>query len=343
MSYDLAVFGSEALLSGDVATRITNIRGLTADLDPDMTASCWSFRVFRGPKRIYSFTVEGPYEDSGEDTPETYAEMVVFGIKYRYDILIEGDGDASGVPSAQAFAKKLAKSVSGFAMDLQTDEVWPKPRKPAPSTDWYDSPDWSDEAKAEFEEKLRSVPGTGSGYLHSKAIRLQMAGELKGASELWLRVLDDTDEFVAMSSHNAALEGLGDIYAKENPELSAHYYRRLLAKDSLQMTTGMQAVKLAQVLITRGETSDLEEAAALLERWAEGPDDPFAVNNFRWNMAVIHLAQAIGDQDAARKAARRGLDLLGVGPQFPAQLCSQKCRGVHVNDETVDWLQQIAE
>lgn len=343
MSYDLAVFGSEALLNEDAATRITNIRGLTADLDSDMNGLPWSFRVFKGPKRTYSFTVEGPYEDNGEDTPETYAEMVVFGVKYRYDILIEGDGDASGIPTAQAFAKKLAKAVSGFAMDLQTDEAWPKPRKPAPATDWYDSPDWSDEAKAEFEDKLRSVPGRGTGYLHSKAIRLQMAGELEGASELWLRVLDDTDEFVVMTSHNTALERLGDIYAKDNPELSVQYYRRLLATGSLQMTTGTQAIKLAEVLITRGGTSDLEEAAGLLERWAEGPDDPFAVNNFKWNMAVIHLAQAIGDQDAARKAARRGLDLLGVGPQFPAQGCSQKCKGVHANDETVKWLEEVAQ
>lgn len=339
MSYDVAVFGSEALVSGDVATRIGNTRGLTADPDPDMTGFSWSFRVHRGPKRLYSFTVEGPYEDSGDDTPETYAEMVVFGIKYRYDILIEGDGDASGIPYAQAFAKKLAKAVSGFAMDLQTDEVWPKPRKPAPSTDWYDSPAWSDEARAEFEEKLLIVPGRGTGYLHTKALRLQMAGELKGASELWLRVLEDPDEFEAMSSHNAALEHLGDIYAKEDPELSVHYFRRLLAKDSLQATTGTQAIKLAEVLIKRGETADLEEAATLLERWAEGPDDPFAVNNFRWNIAVIHLAQAIGDQGAARKAAQRGLDLLCVGPQFPAQMC----RGVHANDETVEWLQQIVD
>ena len=124
-----------------------------------MTGPSWSFRVFRGPKRLYSFTVEGPYEDGGE-TPRlsTRRRWGVFGIKYRYDILIEGDGDASAVPYAQAFAKKLAKAVSGFAVDLQTDQIWPKPRKSAPSDDWFRSTDWGVEARAEFEEMLQSVP-----------------------------------------------------------------------------------------------------------------------------------------------------------------------------------------
>ena len=142
--------------------------------------------------------------------------------------------------------------------------------------------------------------------------------------------------------HNIALEGLGDAYVREDPEKAEYYYRRLLAVENPQMTSGTQGIKLAEILIAKGGHANIEEAAALLERWTEGPSDPFAVNHFKWNIGVIHLAQAIGDHEAARKAARRALDLLGVGPQFPAQMCSEKCRGVHANDETVNWLEQIA-
>lgn len=339
MSYDLAVYGSEALSSADIATRITNTRGLSADMDANPAGSSWGFRVFRGPKRLYSFTVEGPYEDNGENTPETYAETVVFGIKYRYDLLIEGDGDSSGIPHAQAFAKKLAKAVSGFAIDLQTDQVWPKPRKPAPPEEWFRSTDWCAEARAEFEEMLESVPELSrSTYVRIKAVGLARTGQLEGARELYLRVLEYPDEG-AVVSRCIALEGLGDAYFRDDPDKSEYYYRRLLAQENPQMTSGTQGIKLAEILIAKGGKANLEEAAVLLERWADGPDDPFAVNHFKWNVAVIHLAQAIGDRDAERRAARRALDLLRVGPAFPAQT---RCPGVHASDETVERLERIA-
>lgn len=132
MSYDFFVYGSEALSHDDVATRISNIRGLSFDLAESgpSDAQTWGFLVHRGTQRNYSFTVEGPYPDSGEDIDERQASVVIRGIRYRYDISVEGGGPATEIPHAWAFAKKLAKAVSGVAIDAQTDGTWPEPKAP---------------------------------------------------------------------------------------------------------------------------------------------------------------------------------------------------------------------
>ncbi|MBT2585330.1 hypothetical protein [Arthrobacter sp. ISL-95] len=132
MSYDFFVYGSEALSQEDLATRINNIRGLSfdpAESGPS-DAQAWGFLVHRGTQRNYSFTVEGPYPDSGDDIDERQASVVIPGIKYRYDISVEGGGPATEIPHAWAFAKKLARAVSGVAIDAQTDGTWPEPKTP---------------------------------------------------------------------------------------------------------------------------------------------------------------------------------------------------------------------
>ncbi|WP_144661567.1 hypothetical protein [Paenarthrobacter nicotinovorans] len=132
MSYDFFVYGSEALSHEDVATRINNIRGLTFDPAESGPSDeeTWGFLVRRSAQRNYSFTVEGPYADSGEDIDERQASIVVLGIRYRYDISVEGGGPATEIPHAWAFAKKLARAVSGVAIDAQTDGTWPEPKEP---------------------------------------------------------------------------------------------------------------------------------------------------------------------------------------------------------------------
>ncbi|MCW3767946.1 hypothetical protein OCL88_15815 [Paenarthrobacter sp. PAE-2] len=132
MSYDFFVYGSEALSHDDVATRMSNIRGLSfdpAESGPS-DAQTWGFLIHRGTQQNYSFTVEGPYPDTGEDIDERQASVVIHGIKYRYDISVEGGGPAAEIPHAWAFAKKLARAVSGVAIDAQTDRTWPEPKTP---------------------------------------------------------------------------------------------------------------------------------------------------------------------------------------------------------------------
>jgi hypothetical protein len=78
----------------------------------------------------------------------------------------------------------------------------------------------------------------------------------------------------------------------------------------------MQHVKLAELLIRRRQPRDLQEAADLLNHWVGESRVPFPNAHFRWNVAVMSLAEATGDRPTARDAARRALDLAGRGPVF---------------------------
>jgi hypothetical protein len=67
---------------------------------------------------------------------------------------------------------------------------------------------------------------------------------------------------------------------------------------------------------------------------------PFPNAHFRWNLAVIDLAEVTGDQETAAEAARRALDLANRGPVFPRH----KTVGiVHAEHQTLDRLQRLAD
>jgi hypothetical protein len=96
--------------------------------------------------------------------------------------------------------------------------------------DWFRSPDWSEEAQADFERRLgRSRPHRRAQYLRIKGLALESAGEIDGARTLWLRVLDDVGEFASLQGYGA-MEHLGDSYAATEPDLAEQYYRRLIAE-----------------------------------------------------------------------------------------------------------------
>ncbi len=184
--------------------------------------------------------------------------------------------------------------------------------------EWFRSPDWSEADRADFERRLaRSRGYNRAQYLRIKGLALLDAGEIDGARGLWTRALGDDGEFSEMQGF-AALEHLGDSYVEDDPMLSENYYRRLLADNpGLNSTTATQHIKLAELLIQRGDEQALKEAAELLIQWPELARLPFPNAHFRWNLALIELAEATGDQEAARKAARRALDLVVREPVFP--------------------------
>ncbi len=93
----------------------------------------------------------------------------------------------------------------------------------------------------------------------------------------------------------AALEHLGDSYVDDDPVLAEDYCCRLLVDNpDLKSTTATQHIKLAELLIRRGDKQDLEEAEELLLQWSNVARVPFPNANFRWNLAVVALAEAIG-------------------------------------------------
>ncbi|MGN7201411.1 tetratricopeptide repeat protein [Arthrobacter sp. SAFR-044] len=207
--------------------------------------------------------------------------------------------------------------------------------------EWFRSPAWGEADRALFEARLaRSRGYNRAQYLRIKGLALSDAGEIAGARDLWLRVLADDGEFSKMEGFTA-LEHLGDSYVEDKPLLAETYYRRLLADNpTLKSTTATQHIKLAELLIRRGEAQDLEEAAELLTQWPDVARLPFPSAHFRWNLAVIDLAEATGDRETAVEAARRALDLAYRGPVFPRH----KTVGVvHAEHRDLERLKRVAK
>lgn len=184
--------------------------------------------------------------------------------------------------------------------------------------EWFRSPGWAEADRAKFEARLaRSRKHNRAQYLRIKGLALKDAGEVGGARELWTRVLADDGEFSTMEGFTT-LEHLGDSYLDDDPMLAEYYYRRLLHDNpALKSTTMTQHIKLAELLIRRGDGKALEDAAELLIQWQEVARIPFPSAHFRWNLAVIDLAEKTGDRQTAVEAARRALDLADRGPVFP--------------------------
>jgi tetratricopeptide (TPR) repeat protein len=207
--------------------------------------------------------------------------------------------------------------------------------------EWFRSPRWSEADRAEFEARLaRARKYNRAQYLRIKGLALSDAGEIEGARELWTRVLADDGEFSTLEGFTA-MEHLGDSYSEDDPTLAEDHYRRLLNDNpTLKSTTRTQHIKLAELLIRRGDEQALEEAAELLIQWPAVARLPFPSAHFRWNLAVIDLAEATGDRETAVEAARRALELADRGPVFPRH----KTVGVvHAEHRTLARLRSLAK
>ena len=191
--------------------------------------------------------------------------------------------------------------------------------KTAPvADDWFRSPDWSNDARADFEERLaRARPYNRAQYMRIKGLALAEAGEKQGARDLWGRVTQSTEE-LARGQQPSALEHLGDSYAHEDAAIAEHYYRRLLAEyPTLNGTSHTSEISLAELLIDKGDRGSLEEALALLNSFLERGISHFPSDLFRWHLALIRIAKATGDGETVRRAARTALDLADREPVFP--------------------------
>jgi hypothetical protein len=183
--------------------------------------------------------------------------------------------------------------------------------------DWFRSPDWSTPARSDFEARLaRARPYNRAQYMRIKGLALAEAGEKQGARDLWGRVMESIEELAA-GQQPSALEHLGDSYAHEDAALAENYYRRLVAEyPTLNGTSHTVEISLAELLIDKGDRANIEEALAFLNSFLERGTSQFPSVLFRWHLALIRVAQATGDDETARRAARTALDLAGRGPVF---------------------------
>ena len=181
--------------------------------------------------------------------------------------------------------------------------------------EWFRSTDCSPEGAAEFERRLaRARPHNRAAYLRIKGLSVAAAGNVAAARELWVRVLDDQGPYARAESHNA-MEHLGDSYLTDDPEQAEAFYRRLIAENPT--LNGGPHLKLAEVLIARGTDEALEEASRLLTQWMETDSSRFPNELFRWNVALVAVADATGHAEVAQEAARRALQQVEQGSVFP--------------------------
>lgn len=135
MSYDLSVFAPNGLPPAGLLDVVNQVAGLRPLGGRDLAdGKDGSFRVGRGARDEYCFTVDGPFEVEIEDLPEQVTAAVV-GAKVLYQILVEGSSEAA-VPHAVRFARKLAKTLQGVVVDDQIGEAWPvKSQRTPPKPD----------------------------------------------------------------------------------------------------------------------------------------------------------------------------------------------------------------
>ncbi|GIE90962.1 hypothetical protein [Actinoplanes regularis] len=206
-------------------------------------------------------------------------------------------------------------------------------------TDWYRTTEWHESARAEFERRLaRARPLSRGQYLRIKAVSLAGAGVVDGARELCRRVLTlDPEGFEAAS----ATELLGDLErAQGNAAVAEQHYRTLLGRwPSLNGTSHLAELSLAELLTEHGEAEHLAEADALLTACAERGSLRFNDAIFRWNVARARLADKLGDEQARTAAAARALALVGSGPQLPRH---PGIGVVQADEATLRWLKQLA-
>ena len=181
--------------------------------------------------------------------------------------------------------------------------------------EWFRSPAWGLDDQAEFERRLGRARRTSRAqYLRIKGLALNAVGNSDGARSLWLRVLNDSE---ASTQRWPTLEHLGDLDFDKDPKAAESHYRELLAEDpSLNATTQMAEVQLAELLIRRNTTSSLTEAWEMLETWRTTRHSPFPVNHFQWEVARARWGEAAGREDITRDSATHAIALTTAGSPF---------------------------
>lgn len=206
--------------------------------------------------------------------------------------------------------------------------------------DWFRSSDWSPEAQADFETRLkRSRDWNHAQYTRIKGLALREAGLLQAARGLWQRILDQ--DLGHESEKASTLEHLGDSYRDSDPQRAEQYYRRLLSEHpTLNGTTATVEISLAELEMAKGRRANTDEALRLLNSFLERGTSQFPNVLFRWHLVLIDVAQATKEKSTVQRAARTALDLAGRGPVFPRH---KDIGIVHADAKTLRRLRKLAK
>jgi predicted Zn-dependent protease len=205
--------------------------------------------------------------------------------------------------------------------------------------EWYRSPGWDDAARVEFEHRLsRARAHNRPQYLKIKALALADAGLLDEAKALLTRL---TSQYPDSLDAPYATELLGDVARRQRrAEDAERHYRAVVAGwSSLNATSGMVEVSLAELLAERGDRKACEEALGLLERWLHRGGLRFNSQLFRWHLALVATAGRLGDHQTVQHAARTALSLVDRDPQLPRH---PTVGLVEADEHTLTRLRQLA-
>lgn len=187
----------------------------------------------------------------------------------------------------------------------------------AVADEWYRSPTWDDDARADFERRLSRARKTGrQQYLLLKASKLRSVGKVEAARELLHRATEEPD---GLFFHVVeAWQQLAELAAQRGDRSTAvELYRRILTEGpDVSGTDGNVEIALAELLLDTGSEEERAEASELLSSWLTKPQTKFNHSQFHWHLAAIRVAQSAGDREAARRSAIEALNLAGSGAQF---------------------------
>jgi len=210
--------------------------------------------------------------------------------------------------------------------------------------DWYRSSDWDAKARAEFETRLARARGdTRVQYRRIKALALlESTDGIKATAgrEMLLSIVHDGDapRFEVVGALCLLGAHLHDTGAFAEAEV---YLRHALAVMGTNESgsTGLEAIRLAEILLDRGRPDDLAEAQDLLERRAADPPT-FVASRFRLALAATKVALARGQAEVASDWARAALTYASAKhsglANHPTLLLAK------ANKSTRAWLESVA-
>ncbi|WP_062385891.1 tetratricopeptide repeat protein [Demequina iriomotensis] len=197
---------------------------------------------------------------------------------------------------------------------------------------------WDDATRAVFERRLAPLDPAG----REEALRLMGLGlHMTGRSDDARPLLERAVTVPGADPHPGAYEALAQIAASRGDREGAIYrFQELLAEyPEGEGTTGGVEVALAELLLERAGEGDVDRAVELLSTWRRRRPLTLDTLLFRWHVALIRSAEAVGDDRTARTAATTALNLaesakrLSFHPDF---------HRIDADRSTMQWLKALA-
>src|SRR6266516_2612160 len=202
---------------------------------------------------------------------------------------------------------------------------------------WFDSPDWSPEAQAEFESKWGRAQKKGE-CRRTKGAALIRAGDRRrreAGRNLLLRLVEEYPETLTVSW---AHEFISEAYVADGEaELAERHYRQALgAYKRIRGARGHADIRLADLITRTHQREKYAEAVSLVDSY----EPLFKIDYFRVFIVRARLAAADGDEREAREYARAALELEAeTEPQLPRH---PDVGHVRTDKETLSELRRLA-